>query len=133
MSTSEVCLETANRNTANVASLKGRARWGLQERIRRRLLSRKVGEREAGAGAVVGTVLLELALARMGEADVVCKELGEVEVVVVAASREEGRRRVVTSQMIVFKMAGVGGSEKPAFIDIATCRSGCRHVDTIQS
>jgi hypothetical protein len=67
--------------------------------------------------------LLLLVAGRGGEVLAVGDELVEVEV--------EGRVRgewercgVVTSQMIVFIITGVGRREKPAFIDIAICIKG---------
>jgi hypothetical protein len=38
---------------------------------------------------------------------------------------------MVTSQMIVFKIGGDGGSEKPAFKDIAICVKGRRQTESI--
>jgi hypothetical protein len=39
------------------------------------------------------------------------------------------RRDIVTSQMIVLKICGLGGREKPAFEDIAICVKGRRQIE----
>jgi len=98
-----------NRNASIVASIKGRARVGLQVRIFRRNLSLRVEERRVGGRAAVGLVLR--LLLSVGRDVVVCDEVVDVELL-------EGEG-FVTNKMIVFKIAGVGGREKPAFKDIA--------------
>lgn len=112
--------EDANRKATNVASIKGRARSGLLVRIFRRNLSLKVEERLLCCRAAVGWVLRLL---------IVGDEVVDVEVEVGRREREDWG--VVTNQMIVFKIAGVGGSEKPAFKDIAICVKGRWHMETI--
>lgn len=98
-----------NRNAAIVASLKGRARLGLQVRIFLRNLSLRREERcVVDDAAKVGVLWLLLD----GVDDVVVGD----EVV-----KGEG---FVTKRMIEFRIAGVGGSEKRAFKDIAIWVSG---------
>ena len=106
-----------NRKASIVASIKGRARVGLQVRIFRRNLSLKVEERRVGDREAAG-LLLQL-LFGVGCDVVVGDKVADVEV-------REGEG-FVTNQMIVFKIGRVGGSEKPAFKDIAICVMGRWH------
>lgn len=115
-----------NRKTAIVASLKGRARVGLQVRILRRVRSlrveegREVGRRGVGRVAVVAKEELLVVDGRLG-----VDEVAEVEV-----GRERERCGVVTSRSIVVVMAGVGGIEKPAVMEKAICISGLWHAES---
>jgi hypothetical protein len=89
---------------------------GLQVKIFRREVILKVGEvvakvevRWEAVGVVCGGCSVAV---------VVGEEVGDVEGV---RGEERGR---VTSKIIVFKIIGVGGREKPAFKDIAICVNG---------
>jgi hypothetical protein len=121
--------DDTNRNASIVASVSGRARWGLQVKIFRSIVILKVLE-EGGrvgdeAAAVEGLLLQRL----LGVGGHVVEEFVDVERVedrrtVVGRRGERERRGVVTSQMIVFKIEGVGGREKGALKDIAICVKG---------
>jgi hypothetical protein len=114
--------DDTNRNATIVASKRGRARMGLLVRIFRRDLSlRVVGGRVRGCAAR-GLLLL---LLLVEDVELVVEELVDVEEVEVGCRGREGEDvGVVTSQMIVFKITGVGRSEKPALKDIAICIKG---------
>jgi hypothetical protein len=116
--------DDTNRKTAIVASIKGRARVGLQVRIFRRVRSLRE-EGRARDGAAV-EVLRRLLVAGRDVELAVGDELVDVEV-----ARELERCGVVTSQMIVFIIAGVGRREKPAFKEIAICVNGLWHTESI--
>jgi hypothetical protein len=95
---------------------------GLQDRIFRRVESLRVEERGVGGCAVIGVLLLLLLLLVESGEDV--DVLVEVFVDVEEVCWREWERGVVTRMMIVFKIEAVGGSEKPAFMDIAICIKG---------
>jgi len=108
--------ECTNRKAAIVASISGRASTGLQVRIFRRSFSLRVVEGRVGRdarGAVAAGRLVRL----------VVEEVVEVEVRV-----REGEG-LVTNHTIVFRSAGVGRREKPAFKDIAICVNGRRQME----
>ena len=84
--------DCTNRKTTSVASARGRASIGLQVRIFRRSLNRRVVEREVGRGCAAKVRLLGV------------EEVVEIEVC-------DGLEGVVTNQIIVVRSAGVGGSE----------------------
>lgn len=119
--------EDTNRKASIVASIKGRARVGLQVRIFRRKRSLKV---EEGRVSGVAVEMLRLLLVAGRDAELgVGDEVVEVEFV--ARRRELECCGVVTSQRIVFKIGRVGCSDKPAFKDKAICVSGLWQAETI--
>lgn len=77
--TTEHPSEHTNRNTSIVASIKGRARMGLQVRIFRRIRILRFEERRVGDGAAVEGLLRRLLVAGRGVEVAVGDELVEVE------------------------------------------------------
>ena len=119
--TSGVSSERTNRKAAIVASKRGRASMGLQVRIFRRSLSRRVNVCEGrGLDGFAGAV--------GGREGSVIRRVVEVVVNVKDRVRREGEG-VVTTHKIVLRSAGVGGSEKLAFKLIAICDKGRRQTE----
>ena len=98
---------------------------GLLDRIFRRDFSLRVEEgRVCGCAVIDELMLLLLLLAGAAGEDVELVVEVVVDVEEVGGWREGEGCGVVTSQMIVLKIEGAGGSEEPALNDIAICIKG---------